>query len=178
MRRKVAAAPKAAGLDEKKLAQCVKKLDAQSIPSVEQLLMINEDDTTALYFNAPKGSSSFTARVFLRRCPLLCLLFSVSANMRNHSLLRGRPSPTSPPMRFPSSCAVQGNFDSNTYIVSGPSNKRMISDLISGQNAAQMKAAYEAATRAGTAGTQATVDEEDDEMPELEQDFEAASIKK
>jgi hypothetical protein len=99
VRRKVAAAPKAAGLDEKKLAQCVKKLDAQSIPSVEQLLMINEDDTTALYFNAPKGSSSFTARVFLRRCPLLCLLFSVSVNMQSLT-------PPWPPLPYISAHAI------------------------------------------------------------------------
>ena len=55
MRRKVVAAPKAAGLDEKKLAQGVKKLDAQSIPSVDEVVM-EKDDGNALYFTAPKGS--------------------------------------------------------------------------------------------------------------------------
>lgn len=182
MRRKVVAAPKAAGLDEKKLAQCVKKLDAQSIPSVDEVVMIKDDGENAIRFVSPKGSFAYRAccvRWSCRSFSLVPSYWAVSVNMRMHPFLHGRPSPAFPPMRSPSSSAVQGNFDSNTYIVSGSSNTCPITDInVNSVNPAQLKAAYEAAARAGAAGTQATVDEEDDEMPELEQDFESASIKK
>ena len=55
VRRKVLAAPKADGLDDKKLANGIKKLDAQPIPTVEDVSIIM-DNQTVMQFNSPKGA--------------------------------------------------------------------------------------------------------------------------
>ena len=61
MRRKgPVAPPKAGGLDEKKLAVAIKKLNTTPIPSVEEVQIFKEGGDV-LVFNAPKGAARAAA---------------------------------------------------------------------------------------------------------------------
>ena len=165
MRRKVLVAPKAEGLDEKKLANGIKKFDVQPIPTVEEVNMV-KDDQTIMQFSNPRGESGRGDRRGRR----------VAAESGESVPICG-VSVLTPPPPFPppstSTLSVQANFDTNTYIISGSSETRKISDLLSRQMAQQARQG--GAPRGNPA---AAAEEEDDEMPELEQDFEATSIKK
>ena len=53
-RRKAKKIVKIAGVDDKKLQATLKKLNVQSIPSIEEINMF-KDDGKVLHFRAPKG---------------------------------------------------------------------------------------------------------------------------
>ncbi|KAK9720702.1 Nascent polypeptide-associated complex subunit beta [Basidiobolus ranarum] len=63
-RRKVKKTTKAAGVDDKKLQGLIKKLNVQTIPTIEEVNMF-KDDGRVLHFNTPKVAASAQSNTFV-----------------------------------------------------------------------------------------------------------------
>jgi len=144
-RRKKKIVHRTATTDDKKLQSSLKKLAVNNIPGIEEVNMI-KDDGTVIHFNNPKVQASLAANTF-----------AITGHNETKQISEMLPS-----------ILNQLGPESLTHL------KRLASNV---QAAAGKKGSFPFAGLSGVGdlGLGATIDEDDDEVPDLVENFEEVS---
>jgi nascent polypeptide-associated complex subunit beta len=172
MRRKIVRKANPSGAqDDKKLQGALKKLNVQPIPGVEEVNMFQEDGNV-LHFAAPKGECSPIPRSPIPAQPI-----------------PPPPSILSDQRFFLSLFAVHAALSANTFAVYGAGQVKELTELVPGilnqlgpdslASLRKLAESYQAiqSQNRGPAGG-APADEDDDDVPDLVENFDVEEEKK
>jgi nascent polypeptide-associated complex subunit beta len=139
-------------VDDKKLSGVLKKMALQPINGVEEVnIFVNTGEV--IHIKQPKSKYFFTHIISLW---VFYLYFAFAV-------------------------AVQGSVPSNTFVISGTAESKQLTDLLPGilnqLGPESMDRLRKYAESLGVSGMGAAEEEEDDEVPELVENFEEAAAK-
>jgi nascent polypeptide-associated complex subunit beta len=178
VRRKIVRKAKPAAQDDKKLQAALKKLNVQPIPGVEEVNMFREDGNV-LHFTAPKGASISFLDLYFHNSLLTQKLQSfLHILYLSHCILV-----------FDVRQTVHASTGSNTFAVYGVGHVKELTELVPGilnqlgpdslaslRKLAESYQAIQQQARPGGAGPEA--DDDDEDVPDLVENFDEAAEEK
>ena len=161
VRRKIVRKAKLSGAqDDKKLQAALKKLNVQPIQGVEEVNMF-KDDGNVLHFTAPKGIAYHYLVIFIGAGPF---------NLNNFS-----------------SSIVHAALSANTFAIYGTGHVKELTELVPGilnqlgpdslASLRKLAESYQAIQQGQQRPPTGTVEEEDDDVPDLVENFDVEAEK-